>query len=211
MRRFGMKKFFLAVCCCLLAAAAIPQFRASTGVDRQHQGTGSNAKPTNVERGSVLTKKELADRADLIVVGECVGIKSAWVDDGRNLVTLATISVNETLKGEELSAVTVVLPGGMDADRKVPVTMTYPGAPTLAPREQTFLFLSRQTQFAGSYAITGSAQGKLMVETHEVGDGARGSNGPGRREGDRMVRDGGRRVPLSKFKEEIKSHLRQEP
>ena len=204
-----MKKALLVFCCCLIAAAVMPQFRASTGVARRPEFGAVNARPASPEGGPSVTRKELAGRADLVVVGECVGSRSAWVDDGRRLVTLAAFSVNETLKGEELGTVTVVLPGGTDADRKVPVTMSYPGAPTLRPREQALLFLSRQTQVEGGYAIAGSAHGKLLIEAHGAAEGARRRDEPLPQGGDRVVRDGGRRVPLSKLREEIKSYLRQ--
>jgi hypothetical protein len=87
----------------------------------------------------------------------------------RNLVTLATIYVKEVLKGDNSSTVTVVLPGGVDANRKFPIAMTYPGAPRINPNEDVFLFLTRDDEVGGGYAITGFSQGKFSITKDEEG------------------------------------------
>jgi hypothetical protein len=109
---------------------------------------------------------ELALSADLVMVGRCTGAESRWV--GRDLVTVATVEVHDRLKGDAPSAVTVVLPGGVDARRRVPVAVTWPGAPRIAVDEAVVLFLDAGAPVDGGYTITGFAQGKLSV----VEDGA---------------------------------------
>ena len=42
-----------------------------------------------------LTNRAMTDTADVIATGRCVGLRSTW--QGRTLVTIATIAVNETL------------------------------------------------------------------------------------------------------------------
>jgi hypothetical protein len=101
----------------------------------------------------------LARRADLIVTGRCQDVRSAWV--GRALVTLATIGVRETLKGSPVQSVTVLLPGGVDLNRAVPIAMTVPGAPRLAPGEETLLFLVRDPGYGGALAVL--SQGKFSI------------------------------------------------
>src|SRR5262249_26941409 len=78
-----------------------------------------------------LSEADLAERSSLIVIGQCTEVRSAWM--GRRLMTLATVAVRETLKGEPHAQVTVVIPGGMDAQRPVPVAAVVPGAAQLAP------------------------------------------------------------------------------
>ena len=75
---------------------------------------------TAVER----TEADLIQESALIVTGHCTHQQSQWA--GNTLVTLATIQVSEVLKGERVSTVTVTLPGGVDANRRIPVAMSLP-------------------------------------------------------------------------------------
>src|SRR4030095_7915180 len=80
---------------------------------------------------------------------------------GRTLVTLATISVGEVIKGQPAETVTVALPGGTDANRPVPLSIDYPRAPRILPQEEVFLFLIRQPEVPLGYVVAGYAQGKF--------------------------------------------------
>lgn len=114
-----------------------------------------------------LSITDMTDRSDLIAIGSCVDSKSLWID--RTLVTLATISVAETLKGAELGAITVALPGGIDANRKFPVQMSYAGAPRITPGEDLFLFLTANSE-VGGYTVTGFSQGKFSIVKDKKGE-----------------------------------------
>jgi hypothetical protein len=104
----------------------------------------------------------------------------------------------------------VVLPGGVDANRKFPVAMTYPGAPTLTPGEDAFLFLSSQSEVADGYTIAGFAQGKFSIVTDEDGEplvsrdltnmSLQGNNG--------VHRGGSNLTPLKSLKEQVKGYLK---
>lgn len=113
-----------------------------------------------------LSERQLAERADRIVVGRCIATESRWLD--RVLVTAVTVEVTDTLKGDAAERVTLLLPGGIDFDRPVPVQMTFPGAPRVVPGEELFLFLSSAEDldrgaFERPYRVTGYAQGKLEI------------------------------------------------
>jgi len=110
-----------------------------------------------------LADEELIDEASLIVTGHCRNLESLWV--GRTLVTVVTLEVDDTWKGEARGEVTVVVPGGVDLDRPVPITVTYPGAPVFRPDESTLLFLQPldQLDVAGAYQVVGFHQGKLTI------------------------------------------------
>ncbi len=125
----------------LAAAAAIPAAWGTTAVER--------------------TESDMVQEAALIVTGHCTQLQSQWA--GKTLVTLATIQVTEALKGSPGSTVTVALPGGVDANRKIPVAMSYPAAPQIYNQENVLLFLVPQDLVAGSYSIVGFSQGKLTV------------------------------------------------
>jgi hypothetical protein len=113
---------------------------------------------TAVER----TESDMVQEASLIVTGHCTQLQSQWV--GRTLVTLATVQVTEALKGSPGSTVTVVLPGGVDSNRKIPVAMSYPAAPQIYQKESVLLFLVPEDDLvAGGYSIVGFSQGKLTL------------------------------------------------
>ena len=114
-----------------------------------------------------LSEAELAQRSSLIVIGQCTEVRSAWM--GRRLMTLATVAVRETLKGEPHAQVTVVIPGGIDAQRPVPVAAVVAGAPQLSPAEEVVLFLSARPDEPDRYTVTGWEQGKFSILKDEQG------------------------------------------
>ena len=158
----------------------------------------SDLEATTLKR---LTNQDLTEKAQLIMIGQAVATQSAWVD--RRLVTLATVSVGEVLKGDRHATVTVVLPGGVDANRKFPLAMTVPGAPQIHAQEEVFLFLRHAnhhaTGDAESYTIVGLFQGKLSIVTDAGGNKM-------------LVHPQGNTdtaglVPLAQFKQEISDLL----
>lgn len=118
---------------------------------------------TVVER----TETDLIEEASIIVTGQCTHLQSQWID--RNLVTIATIYVSEVLKGQAGPVVTVVLPGGIDANRRVPVAMTVSGAPQISVQEEVLLFLMPEARVANGFAIAGFSQGKYTLATEAKG------------------------------------------
>jgi hypothetical protein len=108
-----------------------------------------------------MSTEQMTARATDIVIGTVTGTHSVWVD--RTLVTLAKVSVSESLKGGARSELTVVLPGGVDATRAVPVAVTWPGAPVLNAREDVVLFLERDAPVKDGHQIVGFSQGKYSV------------------------------------------------
>jgi len=116
-----------------------------------------------------LTDAAMVAQSAAIVTGRCVSVESRWVD--RDLVTVATVEVADRLKGSVGETISVVLPGGADARARVPVAMTYPGAPVLIPGEETFLFLAEYGALPASYAVVGFSQGKFSIV--EEADGVR--------------------------------------
>lgn len=118
---------------------------------------------TAVER----TDADLIQEATIIVTGHCTRLQSQWLD--RTLVTIATISVTEVLKGQAGTEVTVVLPGGIDVHRRIPIAMSYPGAPEIRQQENVLLFLRPESRVPQGYTIVGFSQGKLTVADNGQG------------------------------------------
>jgi hypothetical protein len=115
-----------------------------------------------------LSEVQLIERSSLIVIGQCTDVRSVWM--GRRLMTLATIAVREVLKGEPRAQVTVVVPGGMDAQRPIPGAAVVAGTPQLAPAEEMVLFLSARPDEPERYTVTGWEQGKFSILKDAKGD-----------------------------------------
>ena len=166
--------------------------------------------PVDTSMTNGLSIKDMTHRSDLIALGSCVDTRSVWVH--RTLVTLATISVAETLKGAEAETVTVALPGGIDANRKFPVAMSYPGAPRIEPGEDVFLFLTAHGEAVGTYAVTGFSQGKFSIVKDEAGQQivTRDLTRTMLKDNNGVRRGSADVTPLSSLKAQVKAHLRQQ-
>ena|SRR5690242_13142962 len=158
-----MNKTTLATCLLIVIALLVSVGWATKAVNAPRQDL-VNTPDTSL--ATALSLEDMVNQSDAIVIGNCVETKSVWVD--RSLVTLATVSVSESLKGGA-STLTVALPGGVDANRKIPIAMTYPGAPQMRPGEDVFLFLTSDGDVAGSYTVAGFSQGKFSIVTDEDG------------------------------------------
>src|SRR5262245_6044446 len=156
-----------------------------------------------------MTMREMTQGASLIVTGKCLGTRSQWID--RRLVTLATISVTEAIKNDVGASETfeVVLPGGIDANRRIPLAMTYAGAPQISPDEEVFLFLTTQDEVANGYAVMGFAQGKFSIANDTEGGKVvtRDQTLPPMERGAGMMRGNRQAVRLSEFIELVRSYL----
>ena len=164
-----MKKITFGICCLALLALIATTYSQSSAVLDQlpDQQTENSLSTQGTTLAHDLSIEAMTDQSDVIAIGDCLNTRSMWVD--RTLVTLATISVDEVLKGGEDSTITVVLPGGVDANRAVPVAMSYAGAPTIQQNEKVFLFLTHDDMVGGGYTIAGFSQGKFSVVTNENG------------------------------------------
>jgi hypothetical protein len=199
-----MKKITLASCI-LIVLALLISARWGTKADDAPPSDALGTPDTTL--AVALSVEAMVDQSDVIAIGNCLETKSVWVDG--TIVTLATVSVSETLKGAETGNVTVVLPGGVDANRQVPVAVSYPGAPRMTPGEDVFLFLNSDVDYGLGYNVAGFAQGKFSIVNDEDGqpvvsrDLTRMSL-----QGDNGVRRGGANVtPLATFKDRVKARL----
>lgn len=154
-----------------------------------------------------LNNQALTSTADVIAIGRVVDSRSVW--EGRILVTQVTVRIEETLKGGAGETIVVTLPGGIDANRRIPVAMTYAGAPTLQPGERTFLFLDRDDENADRLTVVGFSQGKFSIAVEPSGTEiverdltqVRLASGAG------VVRGSRNRTSLSDFKREISGYV----
>ena len=205
-----MKNKTLGVCLFVLVALGITAIsagwasRADTTADSQALQTADSTLALG------LSLEDMVQQSDVIAIGSCTETQSVWVD--KSLVTLAKVSVNETLKGTESSDLTVALPGGVDANRKFPIAMSYPGAPRITPGEDVFLFLNSSGEVSGSYTVAGFSQGKFSIVKDEDGEPMVSRD---LRQMSLQTNNGVRRgqnnlTPLSSLKNEVKRQLQKQ-
>jgi hypothetical protein len=201
-----MKNKTLAISLLILIALIVSARWATSNADNAPPADALQATDTTL--ALALSLEDMVNQSDVIAIGNCLDTRSVWID--RNLVTLATVSVSENLKGAPGETLTVVVPGGVDANRKIPIAMTYPGAPRLTPGENVFLFLTADSELGGGYTVAGFAQGKFSIVNDEDGEpmvsrdltqmSLQGNNG--------VRRGGSNLTPLKSLKEQVKGYLK---
>jgi hypothetical protein len=199
-----MRKPVLAVCCALLIAFVVTSLRASRAINPQQPD-----QMAPVTMSNDLSMQEMTQRSVMIITGQCTETRSTWVD-GRRLVTLATILVSDAIKGPSASTITVALPGGFDSNRKHPIAMSYPGAPTMQVGEDVALFLMHSDSPANTYAVAGYAQGKFSIVKDKEGRDmvSRDLSKMHISKTVGVVRGQRQLIPLSQFKETIRGYLK---
>lgn len=198
-----MKKTILGSCILIVVALVISTQWGSKAVNAPPDNTLG---PADTTLALALSLEDMAKQSDVIAIGSCTETKSVWVDQA--LVTLATVSVTESLKGDATS-LTVALPGGVDANRQFPIAMTYPGAPQMRPGENVFLFLTSASDFPGSYTVAGFAQGKFSIVTDEDGEQmvTRDLTKMALKTNNGLHRGQSNATPLSSLKAQVKGYL----
>jgi hypothetical protein len=110
-----------------------------------------------------LGLEEMVGASAQIVVGTVSAAETVWV--GRQIFTRYTVSVEETLLGDGRSTVSVLVPGGIDRTRRVPIGMAVAGAPALTNGERAVLLLAPIDHPAvrGDLQIVGFNQGRFPI------------------------------------------------
>jgi len=156
-----MKKKFFALSGIFLIALVIAGLWAGkaggfTDVDQ-------TTDPSTTTKINGVSMEEMVRGAELIVIGKCTGTQSEWMD-GRRLVTVATVSVTETMKGDAPATLKVVVPGGYGSKGKFQLATTVPGAPTMGTNEEMALFLvPANDEVANGYSVMGFNAGKFSI------------------------------------------------
>jgi hypothetical protein len=202
-----MKRLIYGICCLLtLVVLTASWMHKAKAVNVTTPGVGN----MTFALADEVSERQMTLESELILTGQCVGARTVWM--GRTLVTLATVSVGEIIKGQATGALTVVLPGGIDANRPVPISMNYPGAPRILPQEEVFLFLSRQPEVPLGYVVAGYSQGKFSVVEDQQGQKhvSRDLTKVTLRSGAGAGRGNVLKTSLAEFKERIRGYLRQQ-
>ena len=159
------------------------------------------AAPASADISIRQSNQQLTAASDVIMIGRAAERSTRWVDG--TLVTAVMVDIAETLKGGVAGRIEVLLPGGADANRRIPVAMTFPGAPQMQANEEVFLFLTHDPD-VGGYIVSGFAQGKFSIVTQQgrrmIARDLRGSQLV---EGTGVARGTVTLTPLSDFRDEI--------
>ncbi len=115
----------------------------------------------------LLSTQDMAHEADVIAVGTAIDVASVWEE--RTLLTHVTLKVNESLKGEPGATIDIALPGGIDANRRIKIAMTFAGAPQIGLGEEVLVFLKRDEGVATGLTVVGFSQGKFSILTDADG------------------------------------------
>jgi hypothetical protein len=105
-----------------------------------------------------LTLEDLVRQADLIVVGRCEHVMSAWDESGKKIFTYVTILPERCLKEMDCpSPVRLRILGGTIDN----VAMSIAGTPRFEVNEGVILFLKRSSD--AYYQVLGLSQGKFSI------------------------------------------------
>lgn len=206
-----MKTKTLGICLLILVALV----SSALWVNSSSRANSAPADPTvqaaDTTLAVALSLEDMVNQSDVIAIGNVVNTQSVWVD--KSLVTLASVTVNETLKGDESTTnLTVALPGGVDANRKFPIAMSYPGAPKMTPGEDVFLFLTNSGEVSGSYTVAGFSQGKFSIVKDEDGEPmvSRDLRQTSLQSNNGVRRGQNNMTPLASLKSEVKRQLHKQ-
>jgi hypothetical protein len=101
--------------------------------------------------------------ADSILVGQVTDITYYQEGEG-NIYTQVTLSVEQTIEGEDGMEVVIEVPGGIVGGLEVMVTDT----PHFQLGERAVVFLDEED--GGIFTVTGGFYGKFAVDSDMVGD-----------------------------------------
>jgi hypothetical protein len=103
-----------------------------------------------------LELKELAAQSGAVVRGKVADLRSEWNADHSRIVTIATVSVDECIKGGLTGKINVGTLGGEVGN----VGQKVSGMPVFSRGEEVFLFLEKQ---GNDWGVTAHGQGKFRV------------------------------------------------
>ena len=131
--------------------------------------------------------ESMSKSADLIIIGRVVEQNSNWNESKTRIYTLATIQVEEYLKGSNNSqSVVVSYPGGEVGD----VGELYSHMPKFEDQEEILVFLKKDEK-STSYEVFNGEAGKINVITDP-------------RTGEKVTTSN---VPVNSLKAQIKSYI----
>lgn len=109
------------------------------------------------------TTEDLAQRADVVVIGKVTAVKSEWSADRSRIYSKVTVLVDEHIKGDDpRQSVVIATPGGeIDGVGEV-----YSHTARFKEDEQVIVFATKDQQ--GKLNVVGGDEGKLTVSKDKL-------------------------------------------
>ena len=109
-----------------------------------------------------LSTKELTQLSKNVIVGKVETTVAQWSEDGKTIITRATIQINNVIRGKlDMNKIIVEYPGGEIGDIGLKVS----DVSSLKAGEEVILFLSRKNEKDDSvFKIAGNAQGHYTID-----------------------------------------------
>lgn len=119
------------------------------------------ASPSYATLSPQLSLEDLTLAADAVVVATVTSSESVW--EGRSLTTHVALDVEQALIGHPPESVLLILPGGVDLNRRIPIATVVAGQPYLRPGDHVLLFLLSLDAGSTQYGLVGDAQGTFFL------------------------------------------------
>ena len=116
-----------------------------------------------------LSLEQLSQASSAIVRGRVVSQESRLSANGKQVVTLTTIAVEQSMKGRPSATLVVEQPGGAVGNRRVRVA----GTIQFRPETRYMLFLEPSTSGEGRFRMVGMLQGAYRILRDERTQGER--------------------------------------
>ena len=142
--------------------------------------------------------REVVSEATLIVRGRITDVRSVDTVPGQGVDSIATVLVENRLKGQASSFVYVRVPGGTIGS----IRYTMVGAPTFKPGQRAVFFLKPGINDT-TYRPVGLTMGLYRIRAEPRTESAGRGTAPGRREDDRRGRAG------NSWRREAQAHARR--
>ncbi len=113
-----------------------------------------------------LSTEELTLSSDNVIVGKVENTIAQWSEDGKTIITRATIQINNVIRGNiNITKIIVEYPGGEIGDIGLKVS----DVSSLITGEEVLLFLKRiNIKDNTVFRITGNAQGHYTIDKNGV-------------------------------------------
>ena len=112
-----------------------------------------------------LSIKELTQKADLVIIGRVVSIKSQWSSDNTTIYTHVGIQPTSFIKGIPSQKVIEVWVLGGTIGRRTLIAL---GAPRFIKNEEILVFLRLMPNNPNALTVFGLSQGKFLIGETEV-------------------------------------------
>jgi hypothetical protein len=109
-------------------------------------------------QSNTVTSEELARASDVVAVGKVTGMRGEWDQNKTRIVTRVTVAVDEYLKGDAGTVMTITSLGG-EVDG---VGEWYSHSARFKKDEDVVVFAEKDKD--GNYRVAGGQQGKLSIE-----------------------------------------------